>query len=276
MPGQQRDLGEGTGLRPRMDNAHRRMQSMTIRVWMWVRWMAPLLVLALIGCASEPPASPVATDVPAAATDIPAVATETPAPDPAHENAGGRLVASRTGAPVTIDGHVEKAWDGAEPLTVPLTWGVEGTRHAFDVELRALYDDRSIYLLARWPGDLVPGEEDVVANKLTLHWRLPESAAQGLNCTVVCHTAHVDGRGRFVYANAETIPQGGAGALSAAGQWEAQWWTLEWSRPLISENPYDLQFDDRNPAYVFFLKVFEGVEGSPDPASARHAMVFAP
>jgi hypothetical protein len=195
----------------------------------------------------------------------------------------GELVARRTAEPVTVDGQVDAAWAGAELLIVPLVRGGEETAHALDLTLRALYDRSAVYFLAQWPGDLDAGPTeataslaDVVANKFTLHWRIPEPAAQRLDCTVVCHTAHADGRGQFVYANAETIPQGGAEALPVGGRWEAQSWTLEWSRPLISANPYDLQFDDLEGAYPFFVKVFEEIAGQPDPVSARMVMVFGP
>ena len=115
-----------------------------------------------------------------------------------------------------------------------------------------------------------------MTNRLTVHWRIPEPAARRVDCTVVCHTAFADGEGRFAYANAETIPQGGSGALPAAGNWDGKAWTLEWSRPLLSGNPYDLQFASLDQAYTFLVKVFERVEGRPDPVSARHLLVFQP
>jgi hypothetical protein len=159
---------------------------------------------------------------------------------------------------------------------VPLAWGLGGTEHALDVELRALHTDTAVYLLAQWRGEPPSGEENTVSNKLTIHWRIPEAAAQGLDCTVVCHTAFTDGNGRFAYANAETIPQGGSEALPVAGRWDAGTWTLEWSRPLVSANPFDLQFDDPDGAYAFLVKVFERIEGRPDPVSERHLLVFQP
>ena len=118
--------------------------------------------------------------------------------------------------------------------------------------------------------------ENTVENKFTLHWRIPDPAAQHLDCAIACHTAFADGSGRFAYANAETIPQGGSGALPVAGKWDGQIWTLEWSRPLLNGNPFDLQFADLDQAYTFFVKVFERVEGHPDPVSARHLLVFQP
>jgi hypothetical protein len=194
----------------------------------------------------------------------------------ADENAGapGRLVARRTDELPAIDGLVEELWASAEPLRISLTWGIEGTEHALDVALRALHTDEAISFLAQWPGDPPTGDEATTYNTITLHWRIPEPAGQHLDCTVVCHTAFADGRGRFVYANAETIPQGGSGALDAAGGWEAGTWTLEWRRPLVSANPFDLQFGDREGPYTFLIKVFARLEGRPDPISARHVLVF--
>jgi hypothetical protein len=157
-----------------------------------------------------------------------------------------------------------------------LTWGTEGTEHALDVELRALHDERTLYLLARWPGEISSSEENTVYNQLTVHWRIPEPDAAHLDCSVACHTIFADGEGRVAYANAETIPHGGSEALQVAGEWEDGTWTLEWSRPLSNANPFDLQFSDRDRAYAFMVKVFARIEGRPDPISKPHQLVFAP
>ena len=204
------------------------------------------------------------------------VATQTAqAPtSPMDETRGGRLVSQPAASLPAIDGHVDEDWAATEPLRLPLTWGIEGTEHALDVVLRALHTDREIAFLAQWTGEPPSGEANTVFNKLTLHWRIPEPAAQHLDCTVVCHTAFADGNGLFVYANAETIPHGGSEILPAAGRWESGTWTLEWSRPLLSDNPFDLQFDDLDREYSFLVKVFENVEGRPDPVSDRHPLVF--
>jgi hypothetical protein len=192
------------------------------------------------------------------------------------DSAAGRLLSHRVDAPPEIDGKIDDVWDAAEPLHLPLTWGMEGTEHALDVEMRALHTSEAVHFLARWPGAPPSGLENTVSNRLTVHWRVPEPEAQRMDCTVVCHTAFADGDGRFAYANAETIPQGGSGALPAAGNWDGKVWTLEWSRPLLNGNPYDLQFASLDQAYTFLVKVFEGVEGRPDPISARHLLVFQP
>jgi len=197
-------------------------------------------------------------------------------PSPTEETVGGRLVSQQVASLPAIDGQVDEGWAAAEPLRLPLTWGMEGTAHALDVVLRAVHTDREIAFLAQWAGEPPSGKTDTVLNKLTLHWHIPEPAAQHLDCTVVCHTAFADGNGRFVYANAETIPHGGSETLPAAGRWEADTWTLEWSRPLLSDNPFDLQFNDLDREYSFLVKIFESIEGRPDPISDRYPLVFRP
>lgn len=223
-----------------------------------------------MGCAAKTTVLPTATPT-ATAAPLPPSTPGAMTPD-----AAGRLVSQRVASPPVIDGQIEGVWATAEPLRMPLTWGLDGTEHALDVELRALHTSEAVYFLAQWPGGPPSGEEDTVFNKLTVHWRIPEPAMGRLDCNVACHTAFADGQGRFVYANAETIPQGGSEALPAAGGWRASTWTLEWSRPLVNGNPFDLQFAELDRAYLFFVKVFERVEGRPDPVSERHLLVFQP
>jgi hypothetical protein len=207
-----------------------------------------------------------------------AMLSSTSTPQAMTTDASGRLMARRVASPPVIDGQVDSFWASTVPLQLPLTWGLDGTEHALDVELRALHTDEAVYFLAQWPSGPPSGEENTVFNKFTVHWRIPqlEASAQRLDCTVACHTAFANGEGRFVYANAETIPQGGSEALSAAGGWHAGTWTLEWSRPLVNTNPFDLQFVDLDQDYIFFVKVFQRVEGRPDPVSERHLLVFQP
>jgi hypothetical protein len=204
---------------------------------------------------------------------------------PGQERTGGeaqnRLLSRPVQTPPAIDGQVEAIWEAAEPFSVPLTWGAEGTAHALDVELRALHDEQQLYLLAQWPGAPPDGEQETVYNQFTLHWRIPEPDAARLDCNVACHTVFADGRGRVAYANTETIPVGRGETLQIAGGWQAGGpqagtWTLEWSRPLVNGNPFDLQLDDQDRAYVFRVKIFARAEGKPDPISKPHRLVFAP
>jgi hypothetical protein len=227
--------------------------------------------------APGPSAPPTATHVAPSPTPLPTAAPEaspTATTMAAPTLSPGHLISHWTASPPTVDGEVDDAWAGAESLRASLTWGIHGTEHAIDVELRALHTAQSIYLLAQWAGQPPSGEADTTANKFTMHWPIPDAAARHLDCNVACHTAFADGEGRFVYANAETIPQGGSEALPAAGRWEDGVWTLEWSRPLLDGNPFDLQFDDLDARYTFMVKVFEGIEGRPDPVSERYTLVF--
>jgi len=176
--------------------------------------------------------------------------------------------------PPVIDGRVEEAWESTQRLLVPWRWGVAGQDSAPIMELLALYSDQSIYLVAQWEGEPPSGEE-TTANKLTVHWRIPDARQRGVSCNVVCHTAFAYGRGTFAYANAETIPSGGDESLLAAGSWHDGRWTIEWSRPLITGNPYDIQFDQHGQHYPFSIKLFEEREGEPDPQSEMLHLVLA-
>jgi hypothetical protein len=238
-----------------------------------VLMLAFLLAPLWLGCAvgEKAPTETASTAATQAASAVPPAPQET-----VEQTPTGRLISRRVDSPPAVDGQVEGLWATAAPLEVPLTWGWGDTEHAFDVQLRSLYTDDALYLLAQWPGEQPSGDESVVFNEFTLHWRIPELAAATLDCTVACHTASADGQGRFRYANAETIPQGGSESLSVAGGWKAGAWTLEWSRPLRNNNPFDLQFDDLDQPYPFLVKVFVRVEGRPDPVSGRQLLVFEP
>ena len=73
----------------------------------------------------------------------------------------GRLVSRRADSPPAIDGEIDDVWDTAELLRVPLTWGMDGTEHALDVELRALHTDETVHFLAQWPGAPPSGQENL-------------------------------------------------------------------------------------------------------------------
>jgi hypothetical protein len=207
---------------------------------------------------------------PAAPGAAPAVATPTPLP-------AGELIAQPVAIGPVVDGRVDAAWAGAPTLRIPLVWGARGTVHALDVELRALRTTQAVYFLAQWRDAAPPVPANTTANKLTLHWSLDAPAGSSPPaCNVACHTAYADGAGRLAYMHAETIPPGSDEALPAAGGWRNGLWTLEWSRPLISDNPFDLQFTDLSRGYPFFVKIFERVEGRPDPVSATYRLVFRP
>jgi hypothetical protein len=232
-------------------------------------WTTLLLALLAVGCAVKTATFPTATPSPGPAF------TPSPLPGPFStseamaSDVAGRLVVRRVTAPPVIDGQVEAVWEMAESLQLSLTRGRD-----IHLDLRALWANETIYFLAQWLGGSPSGEENTLFNTLTIHWRIPDAEARRLDCAVACHTAFADGQGRFVFANAETIPQGGGEALPLAGSWRAGTWTLEWSRSLVNGNPFDLQFDDLDEGYLFSVKVFERIQGQPDAVSPLHRLVF--
>lgn len=192
-----------------------------------------------------------------------------------------RLVAQRVAKGPELANEFAPAWKRTEPLRASLAWGSHGTEHALNVELSALYTDDTLYLRARWPGappSAAPaGAAETTANRLTVHWRIPQTPGAPLPaCDVACHTAHTDGAGRLAYVHTETIPPGGNPALAATGGWQDGVWTLIWSRPLVSRNPYDLQLTDPAQRYPFFVKVFLDEAGRPDAVSKLYELVFGP
>ena len=235
-------------------------------------WFLVMLVLMLAACVPPP--------APSAHTAI--------LPFPGREGdegvgdvAGGRLVAQRVAEGTDPLNALDPAWERAEPLQAPLAWGSHGTEHALDVELSALYTADALYLRARWPGAppiaTSASAADTTENRLTVHWRIPQTlGAPPPACDVACHTAHTDGAGRLAYVHTETIPPGGNPALRASGGWQDGVWTLVWSRPRVSRNPYDLQLTDPTQTYLFFVKVFLDEEGRPDAVSKLHELVFGP
>jgi hypothetical protein len=190
-------------------------------------------------------------------------------------------VAQRVAKGPDVANEFDPAWEQAQPLRMPLLWGSHGTEPALDVELSALYTDDALYLRARWPGAppiaAPAGVAETTANRLTVHWRIPQTpSAPPPACDVACHTAHTDDAGRLAYVHTETIPAGGNPALAAAGGWHDGVWTLVWSRPRVSRNPYDLQLTVPTQSYPFFVKVFLDEVGRPDAVSKVHQLVFRP
>jgi hypothetical protein len=229
------------------------------------------LLLLAAGCTAGTP-TPSAPAPATTATPVAKPAVETPAPA-----AAGSLTVQRTADAPVVDGQVDSVWAGSEPLRVPLTWGIRGTEHALDVELRALHTSKAIYFLAQWPDAMPSGPGDATANKLTLHWSIDTPAGSPPPaCDVACHTAFTDGPGHLAYIHSQTIPSGSYEALPAAGGWRDGAWTLEWSRPLVNDDPYDLQFTDLSRGHLFFVKIFARVEGRADPVSAPYQLVFQP
>jgi hypothetical protein len=200
---------------------------------------------------------------------------------------GEPLYSAATGAALEMDGIVEPAWDQAPILSAPLHYGLHGKDPAGFVELRSLHDAERVYFLARWPagspsneepGDVPP--ELLLRNLMTVHWRLVDpglvsgesTASEGLACTVGCHTTTADGRGQLVGIRSETIPPGLNDDLPSGGGWSGGEWLLEWSRPKVSDSPYDQDLVDAGQHYRFFVKLFLGLEDRPDPTTDVHEL----
>jgi hypothetical protein len=193
---------------------------------------------------------------------------------------GAPLYSISTDVPPSLDGIVEAGWDVAPPLTATLHYGLHGDERAGAVELRSLHDKERVYFLARWPAEAPDGDPDVWRNLATVHWRLVDSGevsgdstgSEGLACTVGCHTATASDAGELIAIRSETIPPGLNEDMPSGGGWSAGMWTLEWSRPRISETPYDQDLTDSKQGYRFFLKLFWGLEGRADPVSDVHTL----
>lgn len=183
-------------------------------------------------------------------------------------------------APPIVDGVIDAVWERAPVLIAPLHYGLHGAVPAGEIELRSLYDETTVYFLARWRAEAPGGEPDVWRNLATIHWRLVGSGevsgtstgSDGLACTVGCHTATADGQGGLVGIRAETIPPGLDEDLPSGGGWSAGEWLLEWSRPRVSASPYDQNLTDPARDYRFFVKLFLGLDGRADPMSDVHEL----
>jgi hypothetical protein len=193
---------------------------------------------------------------------------------------GAPLFSVFTQVSPAMDGWVDSVWEQAQALTVPLHYGLHGREAAGLMEIRSLYDGERVYFLARWPTETPGGDPDAWRNLLTVHWRLVDpglvagtsTGSDGLACTVACHTATADGQGKLVGIRNETIPPGIDDDLPSGGGWAQGEWLVEWSRPRTSESPYDQNMVDPEQGYRFFIKLFQGVEGSADPVSDVHEL----
>jgi hypothetical protein len=239
-----------------------------VRGWLSLLLMlasVPLLVLAMGQGSISPDPSPASLSDPDLGLPI-----------------GAALQSSATVNAPVMDGTVDAVWRSAPILSAPLHFGLHGTEPAGVVELQSLHDEANVYFLARWPAATPGGEPDTWRNLVTVHWRLVDSGkvsgestgSNGLACTVGCHTATVNDRGRLVNIRAETIPPGLDEDLAAGGGWSKGEWLLEWSRPKVSPSPYDQDLVDSSQGYRFFVKLFLGLEDGPDPVSDVHELRF--
>lgn len=189
-----------------------------------------------------------------------------------------QLISQQVDHPPIVDGHLDRVWDAAPLTCVSLTRNAPSERDAREVALRSLYVDGTVYFFAVWEEAHPNYSGDNVRNRFVLHFDLeePYPGARDVTCLVACHTAFSDGHGQLAHVIAETIPQGASDPLPAAGAWSTGVWHLEWSRPLVNDNPFDVQFRDLDAGYPFFVKVFDWVEGQADPVSGDYVLVFRP
>jgi hypothetical protein len=197
---------------------------------------------------------------------------------------GDPLVSPGANSPPAMDGIIEAEWQQAPELLVPLHFGLHGDEPAGTLTLRSLHDSKHVYFLARWPSGTAGGEPGAWRNLLTVHWRLVDqglvsgesTGSTGLACTVACHTATADGEGRLIGLRSETIPPGIEDDLVTGGGWSGGEWLIEWRRPRTSQSPYDQHMTDPEQGYRFFVKLFQGLDGQPDPVSDVHELRLSP
>lgn len=212
-----------------------------------------------------------------------------PSPEPELDSVlgvplGAELLSVEVDVPPEMDGIVDPVWDRAPALAAPLHHGLHGDQPAGNVELRSLYDKERVYLLARWRSETPGGEPGATRNLLTVHWRLQDpglvsgasTGSEGLACTVACHTATADGGGHLLGIRSETIPPGLDEDLPVGGGWAGGEWIVEWSRPRLSDSPYDQHLTDAALSYRFFVKLFESELERPDAVSDLHALRLSP
>ena len=205
------------------------------------------------------------------------------APLPARSaEVAGRLLSLCVARPPTGDDARDSVWGSASLLQIPLHRGRDSRESAFSLDLRSVHTAERVYFQASWPEQRPEAssqeEAQTVRNKLILHYELAEpwQGASDLMCLVSCHTAFVDDTGRVLFVAAETIPPGQTDPLPACGGWDAGRWWVQWSRPLVSANPFDLQFQDLSGEHPFFVKIIEGLEGRADPVSKTYLLVLEP
>jgi len=194
----------------------------------------------------------------------------------AHGLPGNRLVSVHVDHPPVVDGILDRIWDEAPLACISLARHVPPGPETPEVELRSLYAADSVYFFASWHEARPAFAADTIRNRFVMHFdqQEPWPGARDVTCLVACHTAFSDASGDLAHVIAETIPQGVSDPLPAAGGWISGRWHLEWSRPLVNDNPFDVQFQDLDAGYPFFVKVFEWAEGQADPVSKDYALVF--
>ena len=234
------------------------------------------IVVAGVGCSARAGPNGFAEQVTETVSQSSVSVEPSPTGEEVEERTAEGLISQWVSVAPLVDGEVDAIWTSVLPFRAPLTWGMRGTEHALDVELRSVHTDETLYFLARWSESQPSEQEAALRNKLTIHFAVPEPwpGASETNCLVACHTAFADERGVVAYVSAETIPPGRTDPLPAAGGWRDGFWQVEWSRPLLDANLFDVQFTYPDAKYPVFVKVFVGVAGRADPVSETFTLAF--
>lgn len=148
------------------------------------------------------------------------------------------LISTRAASPIILDGKADKAWDGAEAITVTLdnlpyepNNGYEGMR-ATDVTIKSLYDNNNVYFLitymdptkslARFPWvkqadgswkklsnkDNTGHDNTYYEDKLALFWNISTKGFEEEGCLIACHLDEAGDKSpgrKYTAADNETI-----------------------------------------------------------------------
>ena len=162
-------------------------------------------------------------------------------------------------------------WDRARPAYFPLRDGSHGPPSDNVVELRALYDSARIAFRARWNGPAGGLTEPLFA----LVWHKDTLPAQhGETCYALCHNVWSDGAGGIRAVALSVVPARAEPPLLSRSAYRDGLWTLTYSRPLIADNPLDVQFVDLSLSYPVRVRVWRGEGLAPDWLSETYALRF--
>lgn len=146
--------------------------------------------------------------------------------------------------------QIEQGWQQATPLNVPLAGGT-----VTGIQVTAVYSARAIYFRLHWPESVqtVPAPA-VHQQQTTVTWKRAEAIG---GCAVVCHVSFSAGRR---IDNLQVVAPDVTAAPFAVilDQWRDGWWTLGYSRPLVTADVEDIQFSDLRRTYPFGLDIAAG------------------
>ena len=150
--------------------------------------------------------------------------------------------------------EVEQAWQQATPLNVALAGGL-----VTGIQVSAVYSAQVVYFRLHWPEALnnVPAPS-VQQQQATMTWKRAEAIG---GCAVVCHVSFSAGK-RIDNLQVVAPDVTAAPFTVILDQWQDGWWTLGYSRPLVTADVEDIQFSDLRRTYPFGLDIAEGAGSS--------------